>query len=221
MQGAEKHYDVARRVLADPRVDVHIGDAFTSLPELEQVHPRLDVIMVDLPDPIGAASRLFSTEFYEMCHRVLRHDGFLVAQTESAHFHRDTVRDCFAAVGEYVAHTERMWTAMTTYPGAFWTFVCTGKSLEPFGIDITPIGLAADELAELAAFYATADAELLPEEPVLGEKVIVELVEAGYDSEMASTFLEGSVARHGHVDESEAALLVPELASPEDRKSVV
>jgi spermidine synthase len=53
---ARKHYDVARDALNDPRVEVRPGDAFNSIAELAG---KLDVIMVDLTDPIGPAARLF------------------------------------------------------------------------------------------------------------------------------------------------------------------
>ena len=78
--------------------------------------------MVDLTDPIGPAARLFEDEFYALCERALRADGFLVAQTESVHFHPDVVRDCFVALSGRFAHADLLWGAIATYPGAFWTF---------------------------------------------------------------------------------------------------
>ena len=90
VQVARKHYDVARETLADPRVEVRPSDAFESIAEL---HGELDVIMVDLTDPIGPAARLFEDEFYALCEQSLRADGMLVAQTESIHFHPDVVRE--------------------------------------------------------------------------------------------------------------------------------
>ena len=83
--------------------------------------------MVDLTDPIGPAARLFEDEFYALCERSLRADGFLVAQTESIHFHPDVVRSCFTALAGRFAHTDLLWTAIATYPGAFWTFGIASK----------------------------------------------------------------------------------------------
>jgi spermidine synthase len=125
---ARKHYDLAREALADPRVDVRPRDAFESIAELQG---ELDIIMVDLTDPIGPAARLFEDEFYALCERSLRDDGMLVAQTESIHFHPEVVRNCFTTLADRFAHTDLLWTAIATYPGAFWTFGFASKTLDP------------------------------------------------------------------------------------------
>ena len=121
---ARKHYEVARQTLADPRVEVRPRDAFESIAEL---HGELDVIMVDLTDPIGPAARLFEDEFYALCEQSLRADGMLVAQTESIHFHPEVVRGCFTTLANRFAHTDLLWAAIATYPGAFWTFAIASK----------------------------------------------------------------------------------------------
>lgn len=128
VQVARKHYQVARDALADPRVEVRPGDAFDSLAALAG---ELDIIMIDLTDPIGPAARLFEDEFYALCQRVLRDDGFVVAQTESIHFHPETVRSCFAALANRFERADLLWTAIATYPGAFWTFGIATKGPDP------------------------------------------------------------------------------------------
>jgi spermidine synthase len=125
---SRKHYEVARRALADPRVEVRPSDAFESIAEL---HGELDVIMVDLTDPIGPAARLFEDEFYALCEQSLRVDGMIVAQTESIHFHPEVVRNCFTTLANRFAHAELLWGAIATYPGAFWTFSIASKRLDP------------------------------------------------------------------------------------------
>jgi spermidine synthase len=133
---ARKHYAVAREALADPRVEVRPRDAFESIAEL---HGELDVIMVDLTDPIGPAARLFEDEFYALCWKSLRDDGMLVAQTESIHFHPDVVRDCFTTLRNRFARTELLWTAIATYPGAFWTFGFASKVHDPRVVRRRPV----------------------------------------------------------------------------------
>jgi spermidine synthase len=135
VQVARKHYAVARDSLADPRVEVRPGDAFDSIAELAG---DLDVIMIDLTDPIGPAARLFEDEFYALCQRALRAGGFVVAQTESIHFHPDTVRDCFNSLQGRFAHADLLWTAIATYPGAFWTFGIATDGPDPHVVRRTP-----------------------------------------------------------------------------------
>ena len=81
---SRKHYPETAAALADPRVEVRVDDAFESIASM---HDELDVILVDLTDPIGHAARLFADPFYERCHNAMRAEGLLVAQTESVHFH--------------------------------------------------------------------------------------------------------------------------------------
>jgi spermidine synthase len=132
---SRKHYDVARRALADPRVEVRPSDAFESIAELRG---ELDVIMVDLTDPIGPAARLYEDEFYALCEQSLRADGMLVAQTESIHFHPEIVRGCFTTLARRFAHAELLWGAIATYPGAFWTFSIASKEFDPRVVRRTP-----------------------------------------------------------------------------------
>jgi spermidine synthase len=128
VQVARKHYEVARVALADPRVELRPRDAFHTVGELRD---ELDVIMIDLTDPIGPAARLFEDEFYAVCDASLRGDGMLVAQTESIHFHPDVVRNCFTTLGRRFAYADLLWTAIATYPGAFWTFSIASKQYDP------------------------------------------------------------------------------------------
>jgi spermidine synthase len=132
---ATAHYDTARAVLGDPRVELHIGDAFETIPLLDA---PVDVVMIDLTDPIGAAARLFEDDFYALCDRVLSPNGFVVAQTESVHFHPDVVAGCFDTLARRFEHTDLLWTAIATYPGAFWTFVIASHALDPRVVRRTP-----------------------------------------------------------------------------------
>lgn len=128
VQISRKYYDVARGALTDSRVEVRPGDAFDSIAQLSG---RLDAILVDLTDPIGPAARLFEDGFYGLCESALRDDGFLVAQTESIHFHPDTVRSCFTTLANRFRYADLLWGAIATYPGAFWTFGIASKNLDP------------------------------------------------------------------------------------------
>ena len=104
----------------DPRTTVHIGDAFKTLQSLDD--NSLDVLLCDLPDPIGQAARLFGAEFYAECHRVLADDGIVVTQAGSVHFHPDHVRRVTKAMGEHFSTVELASGAIPTYPGSWWTF---------------------------------------------------------------------------------------------------
>lgn len=132
---SRKHFPEAAAALANPRVEVRVADAFESIAAMDD---ELDVILVDLTDPIGQAARLFADPFYERCERALRSDGFLVAQTESVHFHPDTVRQCHAALAGRFPRVDLLWGSMATYPGGLWTFGFASKGLDPTVARRTP-----------------------------------------------------------------------------------
>jgi spermidine synthase len=77
--------DISRRhlreinagVFEDPRFQLHIGDGAAFIDGLEE---RFDLVLVDSTDPVGAASKLFTTAFYRAVRRCLRVRGILVAQ---------------------------------------------------------------------------------------------------------------------------------------------
>ncbi|MGE0730899.1 MAG: adenosylmethionine decarboxylase [Acidimicrobiia bacterium] len=128
IETARKHYPVAAAALADPRVEVRAADAFQTIGDFSD---ELDAILVDLTDPIGQAARLFEDPFYALCERAMRADGILVAQTESVHFHPNTVRTCFRTLSQRFPRTELLWGSIATYPGAFWTFAMATRGLDP------------------------------------------------------------------------------------------
>ena len=114
--------DVSRRFLGtwgpDPRVRVEHGDAFGAL------QPKTyDVILADIPDPLGQAERLFGAEFFAQARASLRDTGGVLAvQCESLHFHPEIVKRCVAALRRDYAHVGVVQGAMATYPGAWWMF---------------------------------------------------------------------------------------------------
>lgn len=114
--------EVSRRYLGtwepDERVHVHFGDAFDAL-----AAESFDVVLADVPDPLGPAERLFSAEFFAKARRALRPGGGVFAvQCESLHFHSDVVRDCVAGLRASFPHVGVVQGSMATYPGAWWAF---------------------------------------------------------------------------------------------------
>jgi predicted membrane-bound spermidine synthase len=71
--------------LADPRVNVTVGDAFRFLRE---TRARYDLIVMDFPDPYqSGTARLYSTQFFRFAGRALAPGGILVTQSTSPLFH--------------------------------------------------------------------------------------------------------------------------------------
>ena len=129
IDAARTFFPTSSAAFSDPRVHLHIGDAFETLPKLGN---QYDVLIADTTDPGGQADRFFAEPFYSTCNRdYLEADGILVAQTESLLLHRSIVRRCYAAMQRSFAHAAVLWGVVPTYSGGWWTF-CTGaKSHDP------------------------------------------------------------------------------------------
>lgn len=114
--------DVSRRFFGtwepDPRVRVEHRDAFGALEP-----DTYDVVLADIPDPLGPAERLFGAEFFAQARASLRSTGGVLAvQCESLHFHPEIVRRCVAALRRDFSHVGVVQGAIATYPGAWWMF---------------------------------------------------------------------------------------------------
>lgn len=112
----------------DKRAQVRFEDGQKFLRESEQVW---DVIMLDLTDPIGPAKPLFERPFYKLCAQHLAPDGMLSAQTESLHFHADTVKGVARALRGLFEYIELVTLPLAMYPGNWWTFTVASKTLDP------------------------------------------------------------------------------------------
>ncbi len=76
--------ELNKNSFSDPKVNIIIDDAYQYL---EDTRKYFDVIIIDLPDPKTVElGRLFSLEFYELCHRQLRPNGLIITQAGSPYF---------------------------------------------------------------------------------------------------------------------------------------
>ena len=70
--------------LSDKRVNVYNDDGYRFITDSKDFY---DVIIIDLPDPKTVElSRLYSFEFYKLCHRQLRPHGTIITQAGSPYF---------------------------------------------------------------------------------------------------------------------------------------
>jgi spermidine synthase len=81
-----------------------------------------DAIIVDSTDPIGAATVLISSGFYEACRNALRPDGVLVSQTGTPYYHADEFRHAVANMSAVFDVVEPYMAVVPTYPGTIWSW---------------------------------------------------------------------------------------------------
>ena len=98
---------------------------------LQQKEAEYDVILIDAPEPIGQAARLFSTEFYEEIAHALRPDGLFAAQTESPFVNSDLIASVNRGVRSIFPITRLYLAPVPTYPSGMWSFTIGSKLYDP------------------------------------------------------------------------------------------
>ena len=104
----------------DPRAELIIGDGAAHVADAPQ--GAYDAIIVDSTDPIGAATVLFSEEFYANCRRALRPGGVFVAQTGSPMYQGAEFTMALRNLGTAFPTVETYLGFVPTYPGVLWSF---------------------------------------------------------------------------------------------------
>jgi spermidine synthase len=99
--------EVSGGAFEDPRVRLHIGDAF---PFVKEVAEPYDLIVVDSTDVYEAetgllSERLFTEEFYRDCHRALTEGGIVVTQADNPVYCPYSTRGALETFGSVFART--------------------------------------------------------------------------------------------------------------------
>lgn len=129
--------DFSRRHLAaihagsldDPRVHVHIQDAFDFLDE-SRATGQFDLILFDLTDPVGPAAQLYGPAFLENCCRALSPGGMLVLHTASPFYQPVLLRQLLHAVGRIFPLVRPYFFPAPLY-GGWWGMACASLTSDP------------------------------------------------------------------------------------------
>ena len=114
---------------SDPRAELHFEDGIKWVKQAEP--DSYDIIIVDSTDPIGPGEVLFSTEFYQNCHRILKSDGLVVQQSESPLLHLNSI---LLPMHERMRDAGNSYTLsfnfpQCVYPSGWWS--CTVGGMRP------------------------------------------------------------------------------------------
>ena len=109
----------------DPRVTVHIMDGAKFM---EQHKDTFDVIITDSSDPVGPASVLFETPFYDAMHASLRDGGIVCTQGECMWLHLDLIRPLVQSISHKFTSVEYAYTTIPTYPSGQIGFIVAAKN---------------------------------------------------------------------------------------------
>ncbi|HUL40877.1 MAG TPA: polyamine aminopropyltransferase [Burkholderiales bacterium] len=123
--------EVHKKVFDNPRLKLMIADGYAFIRDTSE---RFDLIVLDLPDPIGPATELYTEEFFRHCHRVLKSGGALTLHIGSPIYRPERVREHakrLAAVFKIV----RPYLVYIPLYGSLWGLACASDSLDPLAFD--------------------------------------------------------------------------------------
>ncbi len=103
----------------DPRFTLVIDDGVNFV---TQTSEKFDVIISDCTDPIGPGESLFTSDFYEGCHRCLNPNGIFVAQNGVCFLQQDEAVNSHRKLSHYFADVSFYQAAIPTYYGGIMTF---------------------------------------------------------------------------------------------------
>ena len=155
------------RALADPRVRVHVADAFDWLRSAVHRRGRYDVIIADLPDPdLDQARKLYTEEFYGLAARLLAPGGRLAV-------HAGTVTGSGYWAADAALRAVGLRTADYAVPAAGacggpadWGFILAARQTPGLGLPGGPAEPGLDPAAlRLAAVLADTSRPARPVAP--------------------------------------------------------
>ena len=113
--------------LDDPRVTVRVGDGFRFVREADQ---NYDLIVLDLTDPGGPSTALYTPDFYRACARRLTMGGAMTMHIASPVAHPSRIHETLCDLRRAFGCVTPYLTSVPLY-GGLWMMACCSDSLDP------------------------------------------------------------------------------------------
>jgi spermidine synthase len=126
---------VHRGALDDTRVDVRVEDGFRHVRESGGDY---DLIVLDLTDPGGPSTALYTPEFYQACAQRLTAIGAMTMHIASPVAHPARVRTALAELRRAFGRVTPYLTSVPLY-GGLWMMACCSARLDPHEQSATAI----------------------------------------------------------------------------------
>ena len=133
--------EVHHGALDDPRVTVKIEDGFRFV---EHSREQYDLIVLDLTDPGGPSTALYTAQFYNACAQRLTPSGAMTMHVASPVPHGTRIREALAELRRAFPLVTPYLTSVPLY-GGLWMMACCSARLDPRGHSATAIDLRIAE----------------------------------------------------------------------------
>ncbi len=137
----------------DPRVQLVYEDAYTYL---ERRAEPFDVLILDIPDPVGPAMRLFTPDFYALLKANLAPQAVIAAQSGSPWIQPEVLTRTQQAMRAHFVQTHAYLGHVPTYPGGLWAFSLAAQGLDTVPPDLETLQQRFAAL-DLRTHYYTPD----------------------------------------------------------------
>eukprot|EP00980_Cylindrotheca_fusiformis_P006565 scaffold1384_cov116-Cylindrotheca_fusiformis.AAC.43 len=144
---AKKYFPSLSKGYDDPRVTVKIMDGAKFMDENQD---SFDVIITDSSDPVGPASVLFETPFYNAMYKSLREGGIVCTQGECIWLHLDLIKPLVESIRGTYSTVEYAYTTIPTYPSGQIGFIIATKGR---GECKKPERKPSEEVQEVLKYY--------------------------------------------------------------------
>ena len=133
---AKQYFDqVHHGVFDDPRLRLLIQDGLKFLRETDE---KFDLIVLDLPDPIGPATALYEEPFFRDCKRTLAAGGALTLHLGSPVARPEQVKEHYQRLAR-VFPLVRPYSMFIPLYGCLWAMACCSDSLDPLAINTAEV----------------------------------------------------------------------------------
>lgn len=147
IKASKKYLPSLAKGYDDPRVTVQVMDGAKFM---EENQDAFDVIITDSSDPIGPASVLFETPFYNAMYKSLRQGGIVCTQGECMWLHLNLIKPLVDSISQTYSSVEYAYTTIPTYPSGQIGFIVATKGVTTCK---KPVREASDEFLADLKYY--------------------------------------------------------------------
>jgi len=134
----------------DPRTTLVIADGAEYV---KNTKCRFDVVIVDSSDPIGPATVLFTSEFYQNIANILTENGFMSRQSGSTWGQPAELAEAYKLVSSIFRYSSAYVFNVPTYIGGLFSSLICSRGTDPQAIELDKISRQACHLEGMTKYY--------------------------------------------------------------------
>jgi len=115
---------------SDKRLKININDGFQWVKNIKKNY--YDAIIIDSSDPSYFSNKLFSSEFYLECKRILKKNGILATQSASPESFKRIHIEIYLSLKKLFKNCATMYSFVPFYPSGLWSWTFASDTENDF-----------------------------------------------------------------------------------------